>query len=280
MSILDQQITPRVKLLDKHPVWVFYVLTFAVSWGVWIPLGFVYRASTRLPAWVVILATITGTAPALVSIILTGLTDGIAGIKRLFRQLLKWRFGWKWYSVVILAPAGVYLAALGIYLLLGGSTPEIIWAKAVLVLLAFVTTLPVTLAEELGWRGYALPRLLTRHNALISSVLVGVLWAGWHLVGYLIPNPLVKSDTPLFFFFINTVAFSILITWVYNNTGGSLLGSVLFHASMNTTIGFFTNAMPVASNVHFELQTILLSMVACTVIVLFGVRGFTRQHNR
>jgi hypothetical protein len=64
--------TFRVKLLDKHPVWVFYVLTFVISWGVWIPLGLVYQASSQLPAWVVILATIAGTAPALVSIILTG----------------------------------------------------------------------------------------------------------------------------------------------------------------------------------------------------------------
>jgi CAAX protease family protein len=164
-------------------------------------------------------------------------TGGRAAMRQWVRRLLRWRLGWQWYVVVILAPAAFSAATAALYVLLGGS-----WSAAapnafttsltMLALFLLVLTLTDGLGEEPAWRGFALPRLLSRHNALIGSLVLGVLWWFWHL-------PLVWTEgstlyqQPIWLLFLDLLGKSVLFTWVFLRTRGSALLAVLLHASPN-----------------------------------------------
>jgi membrane protease YdiL (CAAX protease family) len=140
--------------------------------------------------------------------------------------------------VVLLGPAVFSLAVAGVYVLLGGSwataAPPALREGPLLLLPLFFLILALTdgLGEELAWRGFALPRLLLRHNALAASLILGVLWGLWHL-------PLVWTEgattyqQPIWMFFVDILAKSVLFTWVLLHTRGSVLLAILLHASTN-----------------------------------------------
>jgi len=174
--------------------------------------------------------------------------------------------GWQWYVVVVFGPAVFSLALAVIYTLFGGS-----WATAVplalregpfVLLPLFLMILALTdgLGEELAWRGFALPRLLARHNALMASLILGVLWALWHL-------PLVWTESaplyqqPVWLLLFDMTAKSILFAWVFLHTRGSVLLAVLFHASTN----LFT-VSPVVAEVE-DPALLLLAAVAKWALV-------------
>jgi membrane protease YdiL (CAAX protease family) len=120
------------------------------------------------------------------------LTGGRAAVGDLGRRLLRWRVAWLWYVVVLAGPACFSLAVGGVYVLLGGSwsaalSPAFTTSLPSLVLFLTILTLTDGLGEEVGWRGFALPRLL-RHQPLVASLILGLLWGLWHL-------PLIWTET-------------------------------------------------------------------------------------
>jgi membrane protease YdiL (CAAX protease family) len=140
--------------------------------------------------------------------------------------------------VVILGPAVFSLVVAGLYVLLGGSwsaaAPAALREGPLMMLPLFLVILTLTdgLGEELAWRGFALPQLLTRHNALVASLILGVLWGLWHL-------PLVWTEgaplyqQPVWLFLLDITAKSVLFTWVFLHTRGSVLLAILFHGATN-----------------------------------------------
>ena len=106
-----------------------------------------------------------------------------------------------------------------------------------LTVLDFVLVVLV-LGEELGWRGYALPKLLERFSPLVASLILGVLWGLWHLpTFYIAGTP--QFGQPIIAFLIMTTAYSILLSWVFLHTRGSVLIATLFHGAINVSQGFF-----------------------------------------
>ncbi len=132
----------------------------------------------------------------------------------------------------------------------------------VLVIFAF----PNALGEELGWRGFALPKLQTRCSALLASITLGLFWGLWHIPIWIAQNHAGTSTLSVLWMVLSTVPTAILFTWVYNNTHGSLLPVWLLHASIAST-GYFTPAL--ASHTHA-----IVSWIAAAVIV--AVTGPTR----
>jgi uncharacterized protein len=179
---------------------------------------------------------------------------------------VRWRVGWQWYLVVILGPAVFSVAVAGIFTLFGGSwadaAPPAILQGPLLFLPLFLLILTFTdgLGEELAWRGFALPRLLTRYNALVASVVLGVIWALWHL-------PLLWTDgngmfhLPVWLLLLDLTAKAVLFTWVFLHTRGSVLIAMLFHGATN----LFIVSPEVAST--GELGLPVLAMVAKWVLV-------------
>jgi hypothetical protein len=170
--------------------------------------------------------------------------------------------------VVILGPAVFSLTVAGVYVLLGGSwaaaLPPVLLGEAPLVMLpVFFVILTVTdgLGEELAWRGFALPRLLASYNALVASLILGVLWAAWHL-------PLVWTEAaplygqPLWVLLSDTTAKSVLFTWVFLHTRGSVLLAALLHATTNLFV-----VSPVEAEAGSVVALLLLAALAKWVLV-------------
>jgi membrane protease YdiL (CAAX protease family) len=210
------------------------------------------------------------------SLIMTGIIGGWAGIRALLRQFLVWRVGLPWYGVVLLGAAVIDLAAIAIHVLLGGAMPDFaqpfarqivgpslnLWVALPLFFLIGV----FSNGEEMGWRGYALPRLQARHGALIASLIIGIIWAFWHVPKFLTAGS--AQDYSFWFYLLDTIAKAILFTWVYNNTKSSLLMVTLFHAALNTSAVFLPIIPAAIGDVRPTLIAIGLHCLAAIIVVM------------
>jgi len=162
--------------VKRHTLLSFFVLAFAISWACWIPAAMLSLDSRSL----LILGSF---GPALASIVFTHCLCGRAGLRRMLGRFLIWRVGLGWYLFAFLGAAVAVLLSIWIHIRLGGAVPEfndpVQWYLAVVVFL-YVLFFSV-LGKEIGWRGYALPRLQARYNALVSSPILGLVWGFWHL---------------------------------------------------------------------------------------------------
>lgn len=218
------------RLARQQPVLSFFLLAYLLSWLLWWPMAATGESRPLL--------ALGSFGPTVAALLLTGLVEGRAGLRRLLRPLFIWRVHWGWYLFSFLGTAAVTLAALGIHLALGGS--GLTWndpRQLYLVIPVFLYVLLFSvLGEEIGWRGYALPRLQDTRSPLAASVILGVVWSLWHLPLFWIPGNF-HQTIPLPLFLLQSVGLTVLYTWMYNNTQGSLLLAHLLHAASNTTLG-------------------------------------------
>jgi uncharacterized protein len=249
----------RMNWLKRHDLVVFLVLAFALSWFVW-PFG----------------APLLPYGPIIAAFIVLALTRGRTGVRELLASIVRWRVGLRWYAVALLLPVGIILAAFYLVALFGGPTPTVAdfrdWYELPLIFL--ITTLikgPFT--EEPGWRGFLLPRLQSSYSPLVASLIVGVIWASWHL-------PLLLSDPtgqrPPLQFFVLVVAQSVVFTWVYNGTRGSVLLVILMHGAFNSFASFlvpgvFGSFGSASYGLFWWLMAALWWVVALAVIAVIGL---------
>ena len=260
----------RADFLTRHDLLIGIVLMFVLTW----PIDLALAAESRgmLPFNVPFpIAMSVGYGFVAASLIMTGLTKGKSGNLALLRRFLIWRVGIGWYLVVLGLYPLIYLAAIGIYSLSGGQMPGITDSMAyqlfgpatsLLFVVPFLLFNMLVNGEEIGWRGYILPRLQWRYNALISSLIIGVIWTAWHIPKFLVAG----YDTPLGWYLVMTMARAVLFTWVYNGTRGSLLLVSIFHAAVNTAYVF----LPVAPH-GVGQERIYMIAVVIECIVAFAV---------
>lgn len=212
-----------LKLVRRHPLVSFFVLAYALTWPL-IPLV------SLSPLWG--FPALFG--PALAAVVVAAVGDGRAGLKDLIGRVVRWRVGAGWYVVVLGLPAGLALAAAGLHLALGTDSSIEFGGLSVLSFVVFV----LIIGEELGWRGYALPRLLAGRSALSASLILGALWGAWHLPTFFVPGA-PQHGLPFSAFVLFTMAYSVLFTWVYLHTRGSVLIATLLHGAINFSQGLF-----------------------------------------
>ena len=237
----------------RRPLRVFLFLAFGLTWPLLIAdaMGsyslIPFRLAVSGPGLIITL--LVGYGPTLAAVIVTGMIGGKAGIRALLGRLLIWRVGWHWYLAAIFVPAVLQLMAVMLAPLVGGSQLSLAMDPLPLLLNAALLFLVSGLinGEELGWRGFGLPSLQAKHSALRSSLLLGVVTWLFHL--------------PLFFtqgggaggnfanesmpgYLLAILGVSILFTWIYNNTQGSLLLVYMFHAAFNTWTQVFQVEAP------------------------------------
>jgi len=137
----------------------------------------------------------------------------------------------------------------------------------------------VPLFEEIGWRGFALPRLQQRWGPLAGTVVLGLVWAAWHLPNYFRPDWSSVNGQLSFsgvaVFFLAAVAFSVVITWVYNHTGGSILMAILVHASINFSQGLTGELFPAAKNNEVGPVIAFVILAVVLVVATRGRLGYT-----
>lgn len=273
------------RLIARHPFAAFVLLALALTWPCLIAdaLGSWGLIPFRLPLSGpgVLLTLLMGYGPTGAALIVTGLTGGPTGLRRLLGRLLRWRAGPGWYAAVILGTGLVYFAAQQITARLGGAARPLPAggppALALNVLVMFLVNGLVN-GEEIGWRGFALPRLQSRFPALTASLVLGGLWALFHLPLFFSRGGGAGGDmssTPMAAFLLIVLAGSVLVTCVYNHTRGSLLFAYLFHAAANTWPGVF--ASDPAGGLTFWVQAALLSGLALIAIVACGPARLSRR---
>lgn len=199
------------------------------------------------------------------------------GIRKLISGWGKWRVGALWY-VAALSPLFVSFLAAGIFIVIGGTakSPE----QPVLspLLMSFVISLITgAMGEELGWRGFLLPRLQQRFNSVISSVIVGVIWAIWHLPLWFLPG-YGWDAIPYWAFALGAVSTSVLFTWVLNNTGGSMVMASIIHLMMNFGMGVvgILGLMPSPRD-YWVIASILFAIYAVIIVLVTGPRNLSRS---
>jgi hypothetical protein len=242
--------------VKRHPIITFFVLSYAISWA-FLPI----EAVRFLPS-----------GPLLAALIVIPLTQGWAGLRELGSRMIRWRVRWYWYVVAIGLPLAVVLLTAGLNVALGASTPSLVqYSSVTTVLMVFAVRLinpgDGALGEEPGWRGFALPGLQgSGLSPLVSTLILGVLVAGWHVPilfleeGGLRP-PIVVG------YLLGSVAVTFWYAWMFNHTGGSVLITLISHATQGTiTIGGLWSAGADLAQANL-LNGVVASVVAIGLVV-------------
>ena len=197
---------------------------------------------------------------------MAAVTGGKAGVKALLSRVVLWRVGLQWYVIALGLPTFLSITTAGLNYLLGGSKSIQVGALTILELVLFV----LVVGEELGWRGYALPLLLEKRSAVTASLILGVLWGLWHLQTFVVPGT-PQYGLPLAAFVLLTIEYSILMTWVFLHTLGSVLIATLFHGAINLSQGIFLGGIEGAS--RYWLLSIVYGVAALIAAVALGLNA-------
>jgi uncharacterized protein len=269
-------VTGLAQLLRRHPLAAFLVLSYGLAWALWTPLD-VLRDATP-PTYRSLALLITANIPSLVAISLTAIVLGKGATRKLLGRLLIWRVGWRWW-LLLLAPTALVVVTVDLVAVARGG-PTAVLAMPVLgavVFVAFMTFPGSAAGEELGWRGYALPRLQARHTALTASLIVGTLHGLWHLPLWLAGDPDHRlSVYPAFL--IQAIALAVIYTWLYNSTRGSLLLAVLFHTATNAPLTLVLLPLGAANwLLPFWLMAGFTALAALVVVAVLGPTNLSRR---
>lgn len=278
-------------LLTKKPLLSFFLLTYIISWGIWTPIVVNYYRNpfpisfAETPLYLILLAFLGFFGPTFAALIMAGVEDGRKGIKRLFSGWKRWQIGIPWYLAILISQIVIELAATWLYITVYDVSPEITWHAwyGVFPMFLQAAILGGAIAEETGWRGYALPRLMNTKNALTSSILIGLIWGVWHLPISLIPGanfPVPLNPVLFGIFILNATFISVVMTWLFNNSRGSILICYLYHALLNTSIfGSIIRFedMTSAWQAKMYFSTALRGIFALSLVVFFGARWLSRK---
>lgn len=250
-----------VGLVQRYPLVSFFVLAYLFAWGLVLLTG-VSLAFGFLALF----------GPAAAAIIVAACVEGRAGVRALLARVAIWRVDLRWYLIALVLPALLALGVIalrasfanGLQIALGAPPMLQLSALSPLTLLLFV----LVIGEELGWRGFALPRLQARYGALGASLILGLLWAAWHLPNQLIPG-LEYYGFGFLAFAAYVVPMTVLFTWLATHTRGSVLLAWLFHGAINSPL---VVGPPIDTVQRWWLSAAVYGLCALIVVLAGGLR--------
>jgi membrane protease YdiL (CAAX protease family) len=264
--------------VKRHPIITFFVLTYVITWAIESPLVFLTDSVTATQGLVLVI--LASNVPSAVAIVLTAVVLGRGALRKLLGRLLIWRISPFWYLVVFLGPVALTGGVVLLNALMGGPALSLgMTLVGAAIFFAFSVVPGSALGEEIGWRGYVLPRLQSRMSALSASLLIAPIWALWHLPLWLTGEP---GRTPTLYtgFLVSAFALSIISTWVYNSTGGSLLMVVLAHATVNLPLTLVRDDLGAQASVPVLLYFGLLIVAAIVVVIVAGPKHLSRKRTK
>ena len=270
--------SPVQRFVTGRPVLTYFALAFGISWAG----GLFVLGPSRIPTTVELLMTIGPimyvamlAGPSVAGLQMTSLVSGRAGLRELLARLTTWRVGRRWYAVALLAPP---LMVISVSLALSFFSPDFLPAIFITnekpaLLSGVVAGLIVGIFEELGWTGFAIPRVRRRYGVFSTGLLVGVLWGAWHFPMFWEPDSFsgaLPFGVLLVRLFSWLPAFRILMVWVYDRTG-SLLVAMLMHGSLTATQLIFMPAPP--SGMTLIISILAWAAALWIVVALITVGG-------
>jgi len=265
----------------------FVVVSFSFTWIFW---WLAVLEARDLIAPLPVPALFLGAfGPMVAAVAITAQEGGRDGLRSLLGRVTRWRVAPFWYGVALFGPIALQLAAMALHVALGVQPPDpaaMVAALPGVLLLTAYMLVQVGIGEEVGWRGYALPKLQAGHGALVSGIILGSIWALWHLPVFF--NPATGySITPFWVFLVFMLPVSVLITWVFNSTGGSVLVAMILHAVLNASGTPMWRAIPeygametpsvALVTYNYLLQAAVLWAAAIVVVLVYGATNLSRR---
>ena len=275
----------RNGLLTRHPLFLFFILSFILTWGyfwlIWTPL--------RLPDSLIALG---GFGPAASAFLVLALTSGKPGVLRLLRSIVHWRVGANWYLVALLGlPVLNFLAFLVVPGVLADFVaPDLRLPRLYLSEMAISLTIGIApMWEEIGWRGFAQPRIQRLYGPVVGSLILGALWGVWHLPFFFGPlartgpeATFVSASIALVEFSIGLTGLSVVMAWVLNNCGGSTLMAILLHACFDSSglamVALFPSTPPYYLPIHYQTLGIAIVFSVAALVLIIVTRGDLGYH--
>ena len=274
---------PQGGLLARHPLTFYFLIAFAFSWLMFLPGVLTYFGVLNLSDSVVGVLSITGLlGPILSGFIMTAVTEGGPGIRRWLSRIVRWRVGLRWYLFALIGLPLVMVLATIIFRPGALESFQTLAPLSVLPYLGafvFMVLIGGPLFEEPGWSGFAQPRLQRVHSPLVGGLILGSLWALWHLPGFLIPSQNLTDIPPrgtildFVVFALALIALRLIIQWVFNNTKGSVLMAILVHASWNTFYSAALIQLFPAPSVLGSYLNLTIDVGALALLVVALTRG-------
>lgn len=251
-------------ILKQHAFIVFVVLAVLISWFPWFTTGTGFLVF----------------GPSIAGSIVISMTSGKEGLRDMWQRARRWRVDFHWWAIALFLSGLILLFSIAINMIfLGGEIPSFAFLKQewyLIPLVFLITMIGGPLGEEFGWRGFALPNLQRKWGAMAASIIIGVVWALWHLPLFF------QSDTIhaqiglelLPVYVIGEIVLSIIMTWVYNKTASSLLvGGIILHNADNFwATALLTNdtvaAIRSGEQTQLDIQLYILSTVVSVLVVL------------
>ena len=259
----------------RHQVLSFFALAYAIMFGVLFAFIYFFPHQPLQPWSLVWFLSIF--SPSFSALIVAGIIGGLPEMRRLLQGFTRWRVGLRWYfaaAFLVLGPLAICL----IYLALGNRAAGLQPGATPLSLLGIVlfTLFSGPIAEELGWRGFALPRLQSKYTALVSSLVLGLVWCCWHIPLFFVTGA-TQMSIPFPIYLVLVLTITIYLTWLYNNTRGSLPITILAHFAYNLT-GFLTGPLGLMPPMLFYMSAgSLLGLLVVAIIFVFGPRVLSRK---
>jgi len=273
----------------KRMAITFFVLSFVISWSIWLPLLLFPSRADQLD----FLVLIGVYGPFLAGIITTLIYNGRAGLWSWLKSVFKWRIPFRWYLIGGVLINFLFVALhIGLYLILGGrlllANGDIPWYGYLLIFPVSVFLgfpLGSGLGEEAGWRGFALPKLLERFSPVTASVILGVIWGLWHIPVLLMSTW--EGATQGILLFVYVILLSIIMTWVYCRSRGSAIPVMLMHTGGNLYGSMLTSSLILetvlvdSQGLDFTiLKTIYYTLVAVLLLIVTkGRLGYSGKEN-
>ena len=274
--------SPQGGLLARHPLVFYFLIAFSFSWLMFLPAVLTYYEVLNLSDSVVGVLSIVGLlGPILSGFIMTAVTEGGVGIRRWLRRIVRWRVGFQWYLFALIGLPVVMV--LGTIVRPGAlESFQTLAPLSVLPYLSafvFMVLIGGPLFEEPGWSGFAQPRLQRLHGPLVGGLILGSLWALWHLPGFLIPSQDITDIPPrgtvldFVVFALALIGLRFVIIWVFNNTRDSVLMAILVHASWNTFYSAALIQLFPAPSVLGSYLNLMIAAGALALVLIAVTRG-------
>lgn len=253
---------PSASPIARRPLATFFIASVGLGWA----LTLLSAQLASNPILLPLVAIPVSYVPALMAWVVLRLT-GTPDERRAWRQRLTMvRVGWRWYAVGLIALPLVHLAGVGLATLGGGAFPF-----HPLLLTLFPLFLLTNYGEEIGWRGYALPKLQERMTPLASALVLGGVWGAFHWVA-LAGN----ADAPIAYMAVSTahlIAISVIMTYVFNGSGGSVPAVTVVHAMYDTVaIGVAPLIETTVPLLAFSLTAVVAWLVVLGLVLKAGTR--------
>lgn len=267
-----------VSLVHRHPVIAYWLLTLAISWLIWLPLIVQAQgwANLNVPFALHYLGAF---GPMLAALIMTWVGGGRDGLRELWSRIIRWRAGRVAWLAAVGSPIALYVLAAIVSVAAGNPVPDLaLFGQVNYLPYLGLGVLPLWLitygfGEEIGWRGFALPRLQNGRNALWASVILGVMWSAWHLPAFFYLDTYLAMGLGIFpMFALGILSGALLLTWLYNTARGSILIVAVWHGLFD-----LVSAGKAADATMQTVMSIVIMVLAVVVVIVFKPANLSRE---